>query len=171
MRRKRTYNSRLIKARLSYTMSEIARLYGIHVRTVQEWHKQGLNPIESSFRPRLFTGYEVRRFLEKRKQSRKIRLKDDEFYCPKCRAARISDPEDINIIDTKRRIGKADFSVYIKGICKICSCKLTRFSTRSKVKLSVFAQMLAQADRVLESDFVPRVNTDLKGGRNNANEC
>lgn len=171
MRRKRTYNTRLIKTRLSYTMSEIVKLFGVHVRTVQEWHKQGLHPIDYSYRPLLFVGYELQRFLEEKKQSRKIRLKDDEFYCPKCRAARISAPENIKIIDTKRRIGRSDFSVYIKGICKICSCKLSRFSTLNREKSSVFATMLTQAEGVLESDFVPHVNTDLRGGRNHANEC
>jgi hypothetical protein len=161
----------VLKSRLSYTMSEIAKLYGIHVRTVQEWHKQGLTPIDSDHRPILFMGYEVKRFLEERKRSRKVKLKSNEFYCPRCRAARISDPKYIHIIDTNRRIGKSDFSVYIKGVCIICSCKLTRFSTRKRAKTSVFVTKLTQADRVLESDFITPVNTDLRGGLNHANEC
>jgi hypothetical protein len=152
-------------------MSEIAKLFGIHVRTIQEWHKQGLTPIDPDHRPLLFMGYEVKRFLEERKRLRKVKLKSNEFYCPKCRAARISDSKYIHIIDTNRRIGKSDFSVYIKGICKICFCNLTRFSTRSKAKISVFAAMLPQADRVLKSDFSSPLNTDLKGDQNHANKC
>lgn len=161
MKRKRTYNARLIRARLTYTISEIATLFGLHIRTVQRWYKQGLIPVEVDTKPLLFTGNEIKRFLEHKRRSGKIELKDGEFYCPKCRQARSSAPRSIGIIDTKRRIGRDDYSVHIKGICQICSCKLTRFSTRSRLKSSIFTMLLTQADRGLEGDYPPTTNTDI----------
>lgn len=45
-KKKRTYNTNLIKVRHSYTTVEIAELYKIHRRTVQSWLKQGLQVID-----------------------------------------------------------------------------------------------------------------------------
>ena len=39
---KKTRNPNLVKARHSYTFQEIAEVYKVHLRTVQNWRKKGL---------------------------------------------------------------------------------------------------------------------------------
>ena len=164
MRKKRTYNVRLIRARRCYTMSEISLLLKVHVRTVQSWHKQGMVPIDPDDKPLLFQGVEVKRFLSNRQKARKCRLKENEFFCPRCKTPRTSLPRRIRIVDTNRRIGKNDVLVLIRGICDICDCRLSRFSTRNKVKSSFWHRMVEQVRTGLRGDSSPTLNTDFKGG-------
>lgn len=164
MKKKRKYNIRLIRERRSYTMGEIAELLKVHVRTAQVWHKNGMKPIDPDDRPLLFLGLEIKRHLSQGQSSRKCPLKEDEFFCPRCRTARTSCPSDVHIVDTGRRMGKVDFSVMIKGICTECECRLTRFCTRRTLEKSVWARTLKQGQARLYRDRKTTVNTDLEGG-------
>ena len=128
------YNLRLIKTRESYTTKRIAQELGVHSRTVQEWYKKGLQPIENKL-PYRTMGYEIKRFLEKELQKHKHKLQSDEFYCTKCRQAVKSTDNDVWIEISKRTIGKNSFkSMTIKGICENCNCKINRFSHTGKIE-------------------------------------
>lgn len=164
MKKKRTYNIRLIRARRCYTMSEISPLLNVHVRTVQAWHKQGMAPIDPNDKPLLFQGIEIKRFLSNRQKARKCKLKENEFFCPRCKTPTTSLPQGIRIVDTNRIIGKNDVLVLIRGICDICDCKLSRFSTRNKVKSSFWYRMVEQVRTGLRGDSSTTLNTDFKGG-------
>ncbi len=166
MRRNLSNKIRLIIARRSYSTSEIAELLGTHIRTVQIWHSEGLKPIDETAKPFLFMGEEIKRFLSKKRSARKIRLGKDEFYCPRCKAARKSDGKNITIINTKRKIGRSDESVLIKGICPVCGCRLNRFSTKNKSKTLSFVQNGKQRKRILEGDLFLPLNTDIEQGDN-----
>lgn len=163
VRKKKTYNIRLIRARRCYTMSEISLLLNVHVRTVQAWHKQEMVPIEPNDKPLLFLGIEIKRFLSNRQKARKCRLKENEFFCPRCKTPRASLPQGIRIVDTNRRIGKNDVLVLIRGLCDTCRCKLSRFSTRNKVKSSFWTRMVEQVRMGLREDSSATLNTDFKG--------
>lgn len=162
-KKKRNHNVRLIRTRRSYSMSELADLLKIHVRTVQSWRKQGMTPIDPDDRPLLFIGSEIQRFLSQRQKARKLVLKDEEFYCPKCRTAQTSYPQNIYLEYTGRRIGKTDKQVLIKGKCATCDCELTRFSTRRRVAESVWLRNVEQVRARLCRDDKATVNTDLEG--------
>ncbi len=164
MTRRQIARIRFIRKRRSYTMGELAELLLVHVRTVQSWHKQGMTPINPNDRPLLFIGSEVQRFLSQRQQARKCPLKEDEFFCPKCRTAQTSLLRDVYLEDTGRRMGKADVSIMIKGKCTKCECRLTRFSTRRTLEKSVWARKLRQGKARLYRDRKAAVNTDLEGG-------
>lgn len=163
MTRRQFARIRFIRGRRSYSMSELSELLHVHVRTVQSWHKQALTPIDPDDKPRLFIGSEIRRFLSQEQKARKCTLKENEFYCPRCRTARTSCPSDVHIVDTGRRMGKVDFSVMIKGKCVECECRLTRFSSRRKVAESVWLRKLKQGQSRLSRDRKATVNTDLEG--------
>jgi hypothetical protein len=162
MRKKRIKNIRLIIARRSYSTSEIATLLEVHPRTIQMWHKEGMIPIEENTKPFLFMGYEIKRFLSDRRSARRVRLKGDEFFCPRCKVARKSAPRKIKIINTGKKIGRGDVSVLIKGICIVCGCKLNRFSTKNRSKTLSTVQNGKQRRRILEGDLFIPLNNDIE---------
>lgn len=152
MKKKRTYNIRLIRARSSYSTSEIANVLGVHISTVRTWHKQGmvsLNPGENQL---LFKGYAIKEFLDRRQKGRKIKLKENEFYCTRCRLPRKSNPKNIEFIDTNKRIGRDDWQIIIRGKCVVCGCKLNRFHTKNKLKTSVWGRMIKEGHKVLKGN-------------------
>ena len=98
------YNLRLIKTRESYSTKRISQELGVHPRTVQEWYKEGLLPIENK-PPYRTMGYVIKKFLEKKLQKHKCQLQPEEFYCTKCRHAVRSTDNDVWIEISKRTIG------------------------------------------------------------------
>ena len=118
-RRKRTYNTRLVKATLSYTVQEIAGLFDIHKNVALRWLKQGL-VADRSLRPFLIRGNELIRFLSERRAKRRAKCTSTQFYCFKCRCPReaylgIADVE----IETTTRLR-------VKSICAVCSTPVNK---------------------------------------------
>lgn len=167
MKRSQASKIHLIISRRSYSTSEIADLLGVHKRTIQAWHKDGLATIDEDSKPFLFMGEEIKRFLSGKRQSRRIELGAGQFYCPRCRAARNSEPENISIKPTGKRIGKVDEFVMVKGICTVCRCRLTRFSTKSKVNSVNLPRKAKKGKRILEGNLSLPLYTDIERGQIN----
>lgn len=85
--KKRTYNPRLARAGQTYTVQEVAELYGTHKNTVLVWIKDGL-PIIDGNKPYLIHGSDLQEYLKKKRACRKQTCRPEEFYCCKCRAPR-----------------------------------------------------------------------------------
>ncbi len=137
---KRNHNPRLVKARRSYSLAEIAKIYGTHVRTVHRWTKEGLPVICRETKPYLVLGAHVRDFLKDSAKKRKQPLRADEFYCARCRKPRKSHAEARSVIQTGRKLG-AFQQVIIRGICEICGARLNRFSSdRGLSKMLAFTE-------------------------------
>ena len=68
--RKRRPNYRLVKIHRSYTVEEVARLFGTHKNTVRAWVKAGL-PTCDSKRPTLILGRELAAYLQARRTKNK----------------------------------------------------------------------------------------------------
>jgi hypothetical protein len=83
--RKRRPNYRLVKIHRSYTVEEVARLFGTHKNTVRAWVKAGL-PICDSKRPMLILGRDLAAFLRMRRTKNKRPCQPGEIYCVRCRA-------------------------------------------------------------------------------------
>ena len=66
----RHVNHRLAKIHRSYTVEEVARLFGRHRNAVRAWLKSGLPTIDKT-RPALIAGIDLRDFLVKRRQQSK----------------------------------------------------------------------------------------------------
>ena len=86
--RKRRPNPRLVKIHRSYTVEEIACLFGIHKNTVREWVKAGL-PTCDRKRPMLVLGRELAAFLQVRRTKNKRPCQSGEIYCVRCRVTKL----------------------------------------------------------------------------------
>jgi len=80
-------NHRLVKIHRSYTVDEVAKLFGIHKNTVREWLKHGLVTCDDR-RPILILGRPLIAFLLQRRAQSKRRCDAGQLYCFRCRAPR-----------------------------------------------------------------------------------
>ena len=80
----RRHNVRRVKIHWSYSISEAAKLLGVHKLTVSRWIERGLPLIEQK-RPFLIHGSDLRDFLTAQ-QPRKQPCRAGEIYCVRCRA-------------------------------------------------------------------------------------
>jgi len=127
----RKYNVRKIKSKRAYTFKGISEVFGVHTRTVQSWHTEGLKPLEGSCNPYLVMGADVRIFLTQKHQKTKTILNKNEFYCMRCREAVI--PVKVTKQDRKVTIGNNKQAVTLKGNCPKCGCKVNRFTTKQQI--------------------------------------
>jgi len=115
------YNTNRIKETLNYSINDIAQLFGLHKRTVQHWIKEGLEKIDNR-KPFLVLGKDLKGFLKEKQGKRKKKCKENEIYCCKCREARRSweNLVDIRIINKKMLL--------IVGICDQCGKGINRLA-------------------------------------------
>jgi hypothetical protein len=130
---KRKYNLRKLKAKKSYSSLELATALGVHVQTIHSWKKDGLPSIDNHTQRPLFLGSTVQEYLKGKMDTFKVKLKDNEFYCFKCKKATTSLKTEV--IDMNRYIGKQSRSIMIKGECVKCNLKLNRLATQASNKL------------------------------------
>lgn len=123
------YNVNLITARRSYSVNEIASLFGIDRKTCGRWIKyEGLMVIERNTKPLLIMGADLIDFIKKKREKKKIHLKENEFFCVKCHKAVRAKIGSEQIIKTGKRIGKDNREQLKKtGICDNCNTKLSKF--------------------------------------------
>lgn len=124
------YELRKIKSKRSYTFKEIADSLGVHIRTIQAWHINGLVALEGSNNPYLVMGVEVQNYIKKQKLKNKLTLKDNEFYCMGCRTAVV--PEKIYKYIDGIKMGGNKQSVRLNGICPKCNRKVNKFTTNEQ---------------------------------------
>lgn len=122
------YNPRLIKGQRSYTVEEIANVYGVDHKTCRRWLKEGLEPIRRNTKPLLIWGNDVRLFLVQKRNNKKVSLKGDEFFCMKCKKAVKAQATTVETKPTGKKIGREDREqLYSTGKCNVCGTKVTRF--------------------------------------------
>lgn len=80
-------NPRLAKIHRSYTVEEIAKLYGVHRNTVRAWIGCGLPTIDQR-RPVLVLGSDLANFLMGRRAKNMRPCGPGEIYCVRCRVPR-----------------------------------------------------------------------------------
>jgi len=118
-------NPRLVKANRSYTVEEIARLFGLHRNTVRSWIKDGgLQAIDRA-RPLLVQGQVLRAFLESRRSAARHPCPPGTLYCFRCREPR------------RPALGMADFAPReqgagdLSGLCEVCGAVMHRRASHS----------------------------------------
>jgi hypothetical protein len=155
---KRHPSHRLVKIHYSYTVDEIARLFGIHRNTVRQWVKRGL-PTSDDKRPMLILGRDLIAFLQARRAKNKRPCQPGEIYCVRCRVPRNPAGDMADYQPVTAAVGN------LVGICPNCECMMNQ-----RVSLGKLEQIRGKLDitmpqalpRLGESAF-PTVNCDLEG--------
>lgn len=128
----RRNNTRIIRLNYSYTLQEISTLFGVHIRTVRAWIKEGLPHIEGLY-PYLVKGRDLKEFLIKRQLKQKVKLEAGQFYCMKCKTARTAQNNQVRLAYSGKTIGKGIKDFIIQGICESCGTKLNHISNENKL--------------------------------------
>ena len=110
-------NLRKIRVTTTYSLAEIAKLFGVHTETVRSWKRQGL-PILPDTRPVLVHGLELKRWLEARQKARKRPCAPDQFFCLSCRLPQRPAKGSVWIKKSNQRVGQ------VEAECENCGTKL-----------------------------------------------
>ena len=103
----KNHNPNRAKIHRSYTVEEVANLYGVHKNTVHAWIKKHGLLINDNLRPTLILGRDLRQFHQERRTKNKRKCLPHEVYCLKCRKPQVpaGDMADyIPITETKGRL-------------------------------------------------------------------
>ncbi len=155
--RKHQANYRRVKIHRSYTVEEVARLFGNHKNTVRAWVKAGL-PTADRKRPTLILGRDLATFLQSRRAGRKQPCQLGEMYCVRCRAPKTPAANMVEFKPVTEKIGN------LIAICPDCDSIMNRCVSMAKLG-SVQGKMeitFPQALPHIGETFGPTVNSDLR---------
>lgn len=127
-------NPKLAKIHRSYSVEEVATLYGVHRNTVRAWLKQGLEPIDQQ-RPLLIQGSCLAAFLKARRTRNKRPCKLGEIYCVRCREPRRPANDAVHYGSLTPTMGN------LIGLCPNCDSRM--FRRTSFATLPLFAEVLS----------------------------
>ncbi len=149
-------NPRLAKIHRSYTVEEIAALYGVHRNTVRQWIKAGLSVVDQR-RPVLVLGSALAEYLRNRRTVNKRPCQPGEIYCLRCREPRVPDGTYVRYHPITPTQGN------LVGICPCCSTGL--FRRVSAANLGQFKGILRitlpPAEEHIDKSAQPSVNSDF----------
>ncbi|MCP5246580.1 MAG: helix-turn-helix domain-containing protein [Burkholderiales bacterium] len=155
--KKRLHNPNIAKIHRSYTVEEVASLYGVFKGTVRAWIKTGL-PTLNDIRPMLILGRDLVAFHQARRKKNKQKCKPGEIYCVRCRAPKkpAGDMADYQIITDK--IGN------LEAICPDCDNIMNRrvsLSTLEQISGKLSISLPQALEHIIDSNQ-SSVNSDLK---------
>jgi len=141
------YNPNRVKINRSYTLEEVAALYGVHKNTVATWVKKGL-PCMTARRPFLILGVELKGFIQRQRLSKKQRCKPNELYCVRCKSPVIPLDGFVEYQPMSATKGR------LVGFCCHCDGEVGRFAALSQ--LPSYAQLFdlsvpAELERIRDS--------------------
>jgi len=150
-------NPCLAKINRSYTVEEIAALFGKHKNTVRGWIKEGL-PVIDDRRPMLILGRELREFLQARRTKNRCPLRPGQIYCLKCRTGKVPAGEVADYEPITPTGGN------LVGICPSCDSMIYRRISLAQFDLvcEKLAISLPQALRHIVDRDKPSLNSDLE---------
>jgi len=154
---KRHPNPRLPKIHRTYTVEEVAALFGVHRNTVREWVKRGL-PTNDDRRPMLILGRDLVAFLHARRAKNKQTCQPGEIYCVRCRAPKAPAGDMADYQPVTETLGN------LIAICSDCEAIIYRRVNLTKLeqvrgKLDI---TMPQALPHIDESAQPCVNSDLR---------
>ena len=154
--KKRTYNPRRVRTGQSYSVQEIAELYGLHKNAVLRWIKDGL-PLIDQRKPFMIHGGDLAEYLTNKQSGRKHKCKPDEFFCFKCRAPRRAWENAPDIII------RNESKLTISGLCAVCDTPVHRVGTVKKLPEYQKIFLIQKIhERHITDTSDPSVNSDMR---------
>jgi len=154
-------NISLIKTRKLYSTRELSELLKVHVRTIQAWRKEGMEPLEKNARPYKYLGLKVKEFLLKKHKRNKKNLKLHQFYCLKCKNATVSKPEKLRYVITEKSLGNGNKHGKLTGNCNVCGTEINRFASDKIINKMISLKILKGEGKGLMSNLSLPLNTDI----------
>jgi hypothetical protein len=158
--KKRHPNPRLVKIHRSYTVEDIANLFGVHKNTVRHWLKDGLSVIDDK-RPTLISGHALVAFLQARRVKNKRTCKPGELYCVRCRTPKSPAGGMAEYSPINEKFGR------LTAICPGCDSIMNR--NVSMARIGEFSAKMdvtfTEAPKRITERTEPSVNGDLGQGR------
>jgi len=157
---KRHPNHNHVKSHRSYTVEEIARLFGIHKHTVRNWvNKDGLEVIDRK-RPMVIHGQDLRAFIKKRREKNKQPCNTGELYCLRCRVPKFPAGNVADYLPVTDKFGN------LKAICPDCESIMNQ-----RVSLARIGEFCKKIDirfpkeqQHIVDSAKPTVNSNLRQG-------
>ena len=148
-------NSNLAKLHRSYTVEEIARLFGTHRNTVRGWLKAGLAVLDDR-RPMMIQGQVLRAFLQARRDRAKRPCAPGTLYCCKCRTPRA--PAD----GSAAFEAQAGCAGILREVCEVCGTRMFRRARQSSLReiMPQIAVLIVQAPPHIAECASPFLNCD-----------
>ncbi|MDD5757984.1 MAG: helix-turn-helix domain-containing protein [Desulfobulbaceae bacterium] len=155
--KKRHPNPGLVKIHRSYTVEEIADLFGIHKNTVRGWVKAGLATSDDK-RPMLILGHVLVAFLQARRGKNKQTCKPGELYCVRCRSPKFPAGGMADFSPVTGKVGN------LTAICPDCDKMMNRrvsLANLGRVHENMDFSIPQALEHIVESNK-PTVNSDLR---------
>lgn len=152
----RNYNHRLVKIHRTYSVEEMATLFGTHRNTVRQWLVQGLTTIDRR-RPLLVKGDVLVDFLRKRRAKNKRPCGPGQIYCLRCREPKT--PAGHTVMYQALTGDRGN----LVGICPDCGARLYRRVSIAKLDAAIGNLHLTppQAQEHIDESFHLSVNCDF----------
>lgn len=119
---------RRVKRYRTYTVEEIAEALGVHLNTVRNWLRSGLNPIDTR-RPILIRAEVLIAFLQGRSRKGKVNCAPNEFFCVHCKSPKVPAGE------LAEYRAMTPMSGMLSGICPSCERMIYRRTGVSGLEL------------------------------------
>ena len=152
-------NPRRAKIHRSYSVDELARLFGVHKNTVRRWFKDGLKAIDGQ-RPTVAGGEEVRCFLAERRARGKKPSGPGRIYCLPCRAPKVP------ALKMAECVASAETTGTLQGICPDCGRMIYRRVNLHKIDAirGDLDVTFTRAEPRIEDTTKPNVSCDSTEG-------
>lgn len=125
---KRTYDPRKVKRHRSYTVKDLAALYGVGPNTVRQWIRNHDLPVIEGSYPVMMHWTEIRQWMAARQAARKWTCGADEMSCFKCRGPRKVRAGTFCVVNGNKP------TPTLKGDCDICETPMNRATSQARLQ-------------------------------------
>lgn len=157
---RKKFNTRIIRAKHSYSIEEITELLHINKSAVGRWLKAGLPKMDDQ-QPCLIWGQHLIHFLNQRNQSRKRPCAENQLFCCKCQKA--THPKN-NLV----RINISYKRTNIVGTCKVCGSSTNKTISPNRMNdfMKIFTLTELVQENLLECDNSSAIATKKQETKN-----
>ncbi len=156
---RKRFNTRIIRAKQTYSSEEIADLLKVHPNTVHMWYKAGLPKIDNQ-KPHMVFGQNLIEFLNAKRESKKHTCAPNELFCCKCQKPRLTKDNIACIKVTPARTN-------IVGYCASCGTKINKAISPHRIDFfkNIFIIQTVHRENLIECANTCAITNKKLGGK------